>query len=240
MLKLVSLLFILFICSTSFGQTKKSLEISFIGRYDRHANYVSNFAGRVYNDTNRLYGTSYGANGIFRRQITKTYSVYMGIGFYQLRVDKIRGPIPFNILATRTARNIDYDDGMTNLLYSTSQYHYNNVAITIGFDKEFLQKRTLRFDIAGEIIGYKTLAQKYRLMNGSKYYITHNNKPLELGININPGVIKEYTKFYLRPSLIIPIYQNLKGDKVFYEDGNMNISKWFNGIGLSLKIGKHL
>lgn len=240
MLKLTSLLFIIFICSTSFGQTKKSLEISFIGRYDIHANYVSNFAGRVYNDTNRLYGTSYGVNGIFRRQITKTYSVYIGLGFYQLRVDKIRGPIPFNIPGTRTARNIDYDDGMTNLLYSTSQYHYNNLAITIGFDKEFLLKRNFRFDIAGEVIGYKTLSQKYRLMNGSKYYITHNNKPLELGININPGVIKEYRKFYLKPSLIIPIYQNLKGDKVFYENENMNISKWFNGIGLSLKIGKHL
>lgn len=240
MLKLTPFLFILFICSTSFGQTKKSLEISFIGRYDRHANYVSNFAGRVYNDTNRLYGSSYGVNGIFRRQITKTYSFYIGIGFYQLRVDKIRGPMPFNIPGTRTARNIDYDDGMTNLLYSTFQYHYNNLAITIGFDKEFLLKRNFRFDIAGEVIGYKTLSQKYRLMRGSKYYITHNNKPLEIGININLGIIKEYRKFYLRPSLIIPIYQNLKGDKVFYEDRNMNIPKWFNGIGLSLKIGKHL
>ncbi len=211
MLKLTSLLFILFICSTSFGQTKKSSEISFIGRYDRHANYVSNFAGRVYNDTNRLYGTSYGVNGIFRRQITNTYSVYIGIGFYQLRVDKIRGPIPFNIPGTRTARNIDYDDGMTNLLYSTSQYHYNNLAITIGFDKEFLLKRNFRFDIAGEVIGYKTLSQKYRLMRGSKYYITHNNKPLEIGININPGIIKEYRKFYLRPSVIIPIIPKFKG-----------------------------
>lgn len=238
--KLTSLLFILFVCSTSFGQSKKGLEISFIGRYDRHANYVSNFAGRVYNDTNRLCGTSYGVNGIFRRQFTKRYSVYIGIGFYQLRVDKIRGPIPFNIPGTRTARNIDYDDGMTNLLYSTSQYHYNNLAITFGLDKEFLRRKNFRFDIAGEVIGYKTLSQKYRLMKGSKYYMTHNNKPLEIGININPGFIKEYRKFYLRPSLIIPLYQNLKGDKVFYEDPNMNSSKWFNGIGLSLKIGKHL
>lgn len=239
MLKLKAVLFTFFICSTSFGQTKKSLEVSFIGRHDRHANYVSNFAGRSYNDTNKLYGTSYGVNGVFRRRITKTYSVYVGIGFYQLRVDKIRGPIPFNIPGTRTARNIDYDDGMTNLLYSTSQYHYNNLAITIGFDKEFLTKRKIKFDIAGEIIGYKTLSQKYRLMNGSKHYMSHNNKPFELGVNINPGFIKEYRKFYLRPSLIIPVYQNLKGDKVFYENPKMNISKWFNGIGISLKIGKH-
>jgi hypothetical protein len=75
-------------------------------------------------------------------------------------------------------------------------------------------------------------------MSGSKHYITHNYKPLEVGVNMNPGIIKEYKKFYLRPSLIIPVYQNLKGDKVFYEDRDMNIPKWFNGVGLSLKIGK--
>jgi len=43
--------------------------------------------------------------------------------------------MPFNIPGTRTARNIDYDDRMTNLLYSTSEYHYNNVAVTIGVNK---------------------------------------------------------------------------------------------------------
>lgn len=224
----------------SFGQTRKSIEISFIGRYDKHAAYVSSFAGRVYNDTNRLYGFSYGINSIFRRKISKSNSVYFGIGYYQLRVAKVRGPIPFNIPGTRTARNIDYDDGMTNLLYSTSQYHYNNLAITFGLDKEFLLKRNFKFNIAAEVIGYKTLSEKYRLMNGSKYYVTHNNKPLEFGININAGVIKEYRNFYLSPSAIIPIFQNLKGDKVFYEDPKMNISKWLNGIGLSLKIGKYL
>ena len=238
MLKLISLFLNLFLCLASFGQTDRSFEISFISRYDRHANYVSNFGGRAYNDTNRLYGISYGINSISRHQIARTCFVYIGLGFYQLRVDKIRGPMPFNIPGTRTTRNIDYYDGSTRFLYSTSQYHYNNLAITIGFDKEFLLKGNSRFDMAGEIIGYKTVSQKYRLMSGSKHYITHNYKPLEVGVNMNPGIIKEYKKFYLRPSLVIPVYQNLKGDKAFYEDRDMNIPKWFNGVGLSLKIGK--
>lgn len=120
----------------SSAQTKKSFEISFIGRYDRHADYVSNFAGRVYNDTNRLYGFSYGVNGIFRQQIAKTYFVSVGIGYYQLRVDKIKGNFPFNIPGTRTGRNINYPN-FTDLLYSTTQYHYNDLAFTIGLDKEF-------------------------------------------------------------------------------------------------------
>lgn len=238
MIKLSPLLFAFLICHTSFAQTNKSLEISFIGRQDRQ-DYISNFAGRVYNDTNRLYGISYGVNGIFRQQITKSYSFYIGMGFYQLRIDKIRGSMPFNIPGIRTSRNINYSDSFTDLLYSTSQYHYNDLAITIGLDKELLIMGNIKFDIAGEVIGYKTLSQKYRIGFGSKYYITHNEKPLEVGINLNLGVIKEYRNFYLRPSLIIPVFQNLKGDKVFYEDKSMNIPKWFNGIGLSLKIGKH-
>ena len=229
------------ICSSSFGQAKKSIEISLLGRYDKHADYVSNFAGRVYNDTNKLYGFSYGINAIVRKNISKSNFLYFGIGYYQLRIDKIRGPIPFNIPGTRTARNINYRDPEgTDLLYSTTQYHYNDIAFTLGFDKEIQLKKHFKFDIAAEAIGYKTFSQKYRIGYSSKYYTTHNNKPLEFGININAGIVKEYRSFYLRPSIIIPIYQNLKGDKVFYEDPKMNISKWFSGFGLSLKIGKYI
>jgi hypothetical protein len=188
-----------------------------------------------------LYGFSYGINGIVRKNISKSNFFYLGIGYYQLRIDKIRGPIPFNIPGTRTVRNISYRDPEgTDLLYSTSQYHYNDIAFTLGLDKELKLKKDFKFDIAAEVIGYRTFSQKYRLMNDSKYYTTNNNKPLEFGININAGIVKEYEGFYLRPSIIIPIYQNLKGDKVFYEDPKMNISKWFNGFGLSLKVGKYI
>jgi len=56
---------------------------------------------------------------------------------------------------------------------------------------------------------------------------------------MNFGILKEYKKFYIRPSIIVPIFQNIKGDIVFYEDPKMNISNWFSGIGLSLKFGKY-
>ncbi len=230
----------LFTCTSLFGQTDKNIEISLLGRYDKHANYVSNFADRVYNDTNKLYGFSYGINGIYRRKISNSTFIYLGLGYYQLRIAKIRGPIPYNIPGTRTARNINYDDGSTNLLYSTSKYHYNDLAITIGFEKTFLIKRNLDFDVGTEVIGYKTISQKYSLLDGSKHYETDNDKPFEFGVNLNAGINKEFKRFYLKPSLIIPVYQNLKGDKVFYEDPKMNISKWFDGIGVSIKIGKYL
>lgn len=230
---------ILFFAAAS-GQSKKSIEFALIGRYDKHADYVSNFAGRAYNDTNKLYGTSYGANITYRQKITENVSASLGVGYYRLRVDKIKGSMPFNMPGTRTARSIDYDDGTTNLLYSTSKYHYNNLAVTLGLNKTIPLKERLSLDIGAEGIAYYSLSQRYRLFDGPNHYSTNNTKPLEFGANATLGILKEYKKFYISPALLVPIYQNLKGDKVFYEDRNMSISKWFNGIGLTLRIGKYI
>ncbi len=180
MARLHLLLSALFNCVLLFGQTNKAIEISIIGRYDKQADYVSNFGGRVYNDTNRLYGISYGVSGIYRQKITKSNFVYFGLGYYQLRIDRIRGPLPFNIPGTRTARSIDYNDG-TDVLYGTPKYHYNDLAITIGFEQTFKTKKNFSIDVGTEIIGYKTVSQKYNIGNGSRYYGTKNSKPLELG-----------------------------------------------------------
>jgi hypothetical protein len=240
MLKVILLPFAILIFISANGQNKQSIEFSFIGRYDRHADYASNFAGRAYNDTNKLYGTSYGVNITYRQKINKSISASLGIGYYRLNVDKIRGSLPFNIPGTRTARNIDYDDGMTNLLYSTSKYHYDNLAVTVGASKIMALRDRLYLDFCVEGIGYFALSQHYLLLDGPDHYSTNNSKPLEFGANVTVGVLKEYKKFYIRPALLIPIYQNLKGDKVFFEDKNLNISKWFNGIGLTLRIGKYI
>jgi hypothetical protein len=200
------------------GQNKKSIEFSFVGRYDRHADYVSNFAGRVYNDSNKLYGTSYGVNIAYRQKINKSISASLGIGYYLLNVDKIRGSMPFNIPGTPTVRNINYDDGMTNLLYSTSKYHYNNLTVTVGVNKTMALRDQLYLDFSAEGIGYYAFSQRYLLFDGPNQYSTHNSKPLEFGMNVTVGILKEYMKFYIRPALIIPICQRLKGDKVFYEE----------------------
>jgi hypothetical protein len=222
------------------GQSKKAIELSLLTRYDQHANYVSNFAGRAHNDTYKLYGTSYGINALYRQYITKSYSVYVGAGYYRLAIDKIRGPLPLGIPGTRTARNIDYDDGITKLLYSTSEYYYNDIAFTVGMSKTLMINDRLHFDLAAEGVGLQTFSQRYGLFDGSRKYTTQNTKPLELGINVTAGFVKEFNKFYVRPALLIPVYQNLKGDKVFYESKDMNISKWFHGVGLTFKVGKYI
>lgn len=225
---------------TASAQNKRSIEFSLIGRYDNHADYTSNFAGRAYYDNNKLYGISYGINAAYRQRIYKNISVLLAIGYYRLGIDKIKGSMPFNMPGTRTARNIDYDDDSTNLLYSTSKYHYNNIAVTIGVNKTMALKERMYFDLGLEGIIYCTVSQRYQLFDGPHYYSTNNSKPLEFGINATAGVLKEYKKFYIRPALIIPIYQRLKGDRVFFEEKNMNISKWFKGVGLTLRIGKYI
>lgn len=222
------------------SQTRKSIELSVIGRYDQHANYTSNFGGRAYTDKLRLYGMSYGASIGFRQKINKTLSASVNVGYYKKVVDKIRGPLPFNIPGERRARNIDYSEDITALLHSTSKYHYNNLVISIGLSKTVQLKQKLHLDFGAEVSGYYSFSQRYLINSRQKKYATSNSKPLEFGVNTTLGVLKEYKKIYIRPAIIIPVYQNLKGDKVFYEDRHMNISKWFSGAGLSLRIGKYL
>ncbi len=240
MLKIILLPVTVICFITASGQSKKSFELSLVGRYDQHADYVTNFAGRVYNDTMKLFGLSSGVNIQFRKPLSPTYSVYLGVGYYRLGVNKIRSTMPFGMPGVSTGRSIhNEDDDSTKLGYSTSKYHYNNVAFTFGMSKLVLLKKELKLDIGAEGVGYYNFSQGYKLMNEYHYLTTHA-KPLEFGINATIGLLKEYDKFYIRPALLIPIYQNLKGDKGFSEDRNMNISKWFNGIGLTLRIGKYI
>jgi hypothetical protein len=237
----IILLLLTFLCYISaIGQSKKAFELSSVSRYDRHADYVTNFAGRAYNDTMKLFGFSNGVNIQFRKPLSPTYSMYFGVGYYRLGVNKIRSNMPFNAPGVSTSRSIhNEDDDTTKLGYGTSKYHYNNLAFTFGMSKLVLLKKGLKLDIGAEGVGYYSFSQGYKLMNGY-HYTTTNGKPLEFGVNATIGLLKEYDKFYIRPALLIPIYQNLKGDRVFYEDKNMNISKWFNGLGLTFRVGKYL
>lgn len=240
MLKSILLPLIIFCCISASGQIKKSFELSLMSRYDRHANYVTNFAGRSYNDTMQLSGLSSGISIQLRKPLSPSYSIYLGVGYYRLGIDKIKSNMPFGFPGVRTGRTIsNEDDDSTRLGYSTSKYYYNNVAFTLGMSKLFSLKNRIKLDIGAEGVGYYSFSQGYKLTNGYNYSTT-NAKPLEFGINGTIGVLKEYNKFYIRPALILPIYQNLKGDKVFYEDKNMNIAKWFSGVGLTLRLGKYI
>ena len=236
--RLILLPLLIIYCISASGQIRNALELSLVSRYDKHANYVTNFAGRAYNDTMKLFGLSKGVSVQFRKSLSPTYSIYFGAGYYRLGVDKIRNSMPFGIPGVSTGRSLNnVDDDSTRLGYSTSKYHYNNLSFMVGLSKLFRLNKHIHLDVGAEVIGYHTFSQRYKLMNGY-HYKTTNARPLEFGINATVGLLKEFDKFYIRPALLLPVYQRLRGDRVFYEDKEMNISKWFNGAGLTVRIGK--
>ncbi len=221
------------------GQNKKSFEFSVIGRYDQ-ATYVTRYGARGFNDTLKLYGMSYGATISYRQKIYKGVAASIGIGYYRLGIDKIKGSSPFSgIPGSRpvTSRSTNYYPGYGSILYTTPKYYYNNLSVSIELSKTRLINNNLYIDIAAEGIGYYSVSQHYYV--DRKYHTTNNPKPLEFGANITMGVLKEYRKFYIRPALIIPVFQNSKGDEFFLEDERMNFSKWFKGVGLKLRFGKY-
>lgn len=236
----LTLTLILTLSIHSLSGQDSSFGIDLITRYDRHANYETNFAGRAYNDRHKLWGMSHGINLSYKKYFKQTSGFRVAAGYYRLGINKIEGPPPFNAPGTRTSRNINYDDGTTNLLYSTSKYHYNNLTLTFGLIKQFALGRQTVLELGGDLVGYYSFSQKYRLFDGPDFYKTQNRKPWEYGVNLNIGLIRRVNKYYVEPTLLAPIYQNLKGDKVFYEDPDMNIEKWFHGIGLCLTIGRFL
>jgi hypothetical protein len=187
---------------------------------------------------------SCGLSGNYRKFLAKRVVGYIGIGYYQLNIHKIRGPLPFNIPGERTARNIRFDDGMTNLLYGTTKYRYNNVAASIGAGYVVPVSSNWSIEAGPELVTYYSFSQRYRLgdatMIAPEYWRTRQRKEVEYGVNFNVGFYREYSGFYIRPALVVPVFQNLKGDAAFFEDGEMNISNWFPGIGLKVTVGKRM
>jgi hypothetical protein len=45
---------------------------------------------------------------------------------------------------------------------------------------------------------------------------------------------------YLHPALVIPVFQQLRQDRIFRENENATMNKWLNGIGLSVSVGRWL
>jgi IS4 transposase len=117
------------------GQYSRAIELSVIGRYDMHGNYASVRHGIVSTSTQKISGTSYGANIGYRRHVTKTISASLALGYYRLAIDKIRTTTAPGTSGVRTDTRIDYSDGFTDVGYAIDKYHYNNFAATVGLNK---------------------------------------------------------------------------------------------------------
>lgn len=220
----------------SFSQeVNQSLESNVLVRYDKHANYNSRYNNNAYVNHITLNGINFGAYINYRTLLSHELFALLGVGYYQLRVDHISQSTPWG--TTSSARSINYPDPSSRILYSTSNYYYNNFQINVGLDKELQLKKQILF-IGCEYLYYYTVSQNYSLQNQVNWK-TKFSRTLGYGIALTISVKKHSSSFYFDPKLIVSIFQNLKTDPVFLEEGK-NIQKWINGIGIGLVIGKTL
>lgn len=217
--------------------TYKSIEVTLLARWDKHADYTSRYFNRSYTNDIQLVGLSYGLSAAYKYQPAKHLYTKAGLGYYQLRVDELRSTTPFGILAS--ARNIDYTaPDSTQPMYSTGKYHYNTISFSVGLGTDYPLKQGLRITAGADFLYYYTFSQKYH-MSWDKIYKPAHARPLGIGVNARLGIQKQLRNIYLHPQVIAPIYQQIRGDKVFGEEESLRISKWFNGIGAGVSVGKY-
>ena len=241
MIRLIFVSATLLIATIMQGQKTKRIEFDFVGRYDKHADYTTRFFDRSYTNDTKLWGKSFGVNFNYLHSIDKHFDFKVGIGYYNLGINKIRQTTPFNIITT--GRNIDYRHPSGILpLFATSKYYYNNLNLSIGMSYFRPLFKKMDFVIGGDFTYIYTFSQLYRITYDNIRYKTNNGKTLGIAVNTSLGVSHKFNKdkYYISPKLIIPIYQQLHGDKVFGEDNSVKMTKWLNGIGLSVAIGKFL
>jgi hypothetical protein len=240
MLRIILLFLTLSVVSFVQGQKKKSVELDFIGRYDKHTDYTTRFYDRTYTNNTKLWGYSYGANLNFLQPLTQKLKLKIGAGYYQLGVDKIEQTTRVNTIAP--ARTIDYNHPTgIQPLFATDYYKYHNLALTSGIIYEQKLKGKWNYCIGADFSYLYTFSQLYNITYDKSKYQTHNGKTLSFGVNSYLGVVRRFRsdKYYINPKIIIPVYQQLRGDQVFGEDNSIKMKKWLNGIGLSLSIGKY-
>jgi len=210
--------------------------VTFLSRYDKHADYNSKFGNITYSNKTQLYGISHGLDISYKYPVLKNMAVKVGFGYYRLKVDWLKQSTPWGVA---TARSLEYDDGITNYGYNTTKYHYNNIQLNAGLLANFPLKGKSAVFVGGEVLYYHTFSQRYNLDMGDPYK-PGNSRPLGFGVNSYVGIHKLYKKIYIQPKIVVPIYQQLRGDKVFKEEPSLRFSNWFNGGGLAISVGKYI
>lgn len=231
---------VLFGATVAYGQQSGAFELDLIARYDKHADYTSRFFNRSYTNDTRLWGRSFGVNFNYVHAIDKHVHASIGIGYYNLRIDKIRQTTPFGI--TASGRNIDYQHPSgIQPLFSTNKYHYDNLNLTIGIDYTKPLRSNMGLVIGGNFTYLYSFSQLYHISYGNIQYRTNHGQTPGFVANMAFGVSYRFRKDknYVSPKLIVPIYQQLRGDSVFGEDNSVKMLKWLNGAGLSFAVGRY-
>lgn len=241
MCKLLVIIVTLLQTTIVYGQKTTSVEFDLFSRYDKHADYTTRFSDRSYTNDTKLWGKSFGFNINYVRPVYKHFNGKIGIGYYNLGIDKIRQTTPFNIIAT--GRNINYRHPSGILpLFATNKYHYDDLSFTLGLAYEKPIAKKANFIAGGDFNYLYTVSQLYHVTYDNIRYRTNNGRTLGFAANTYFGILRKFhgDKYYISPKVIVPIYQQIRGDEAFGEDQSVKMEKWLNGVGLSFTIGKYL
>lgn len=236
----ILLLYLLLINCFVYSQTlnKHSVELTAQIRREQQANYTTRFGTVSYQNALQLYGTSIGFDIGYKQIRNNGWFVRPSIGYYKFSVDKIiNDQLPARANDPASHRPINYRPDSIPLGYSTSKYHYNNLALAIAFGKVFPMSKN--FSLITDL-GFTYLisfSQHYKVGKG---YRTTNTRNLGYLFDYRVGFQKEVRNLYLATNLIIPFYKEWKKDAVFLENSTDKVSDWFGGYGLSFTIGKFL
>lgn len=239
MQRLLILFLLGFFAQIGKGQNKVSLELSTYSRYDQHADYTSRYGDRSYTNAMQLWGLSYGLSMSCLLPINQWFKLKAGAAYYQLGIDKVRSSSPWGEdIPTRT---IDYNHPTgIQPLFNTDQYHYNNLVGSLGLSYEHPLNEKIALNLGLDYNYYYTFSQRYQITYDNAVFKTQNTRPLGFGVSTYAGLLKQIKQnYYANSGLLIPIYQQLKGDRTFREEDSLTLHKWFKGIGLFITVGKY-
>lgn len=231
---------LLFILTSYKGVCQKSLEVSLFLRYDNYGEYTSRFFENAATTDITLAGKSQGINISYVQPLLEKIKVKVGVGYYKLGMNDVTST---NLGFIPPTRPIDYShpDGIQPL-FSTGKYHYNNLNLVSGISFENNLFKSVIIKVGADINFRYSYSQKYYLNYNDIKYKSSNGKPYGFGVDSYLGLLKSIAsnKYYINPNFILPLFQRIKGDKVFTEDEKMRIDKKFSGYGVALTIGKYL
>lgn len=219
----------------------RQLEIFPFIRQDKYPQFSYVLNGRPSTDYVNIKGTSFGVSVYYKIPITKSVLLKAGTGFYEYSFDKINKNN--TLFGHADARDIGFISPYYISFY-TNGYRYNTITANIGIEKIFKPLRNMEIVTGANLNNYFAFSEYYHLSynpGGGLDYRQNNKGYFGSSFNLNICILKRFQKLRVGPSVIIPVFDLWKMDKIFPEETNFGSrNKWMNGIGLGISINYSL
>jgi hypothetical protein len=219
----------------------RQLEFKPFVRIDKYPEFSYVLMGRPSTDYINVKGTSFGINLAYKIPIAKSLLIKPGIGYYKYSYNDITR---YNTsFGTSDARNINFISPLLIPFFS-DKYYYNTLSANIAMERTIPLRNNYLGAIGVELNNYFTFSQHYHLTNnpiGSQNFKKADKKYFGTSGLLFFNFLKKVKKVTVGPSVLIPVFDSWKTDKIFYEETVNDLrSKWFKGIGFGISINYSL